>query len=677
MQRSLGLVIVVLAAAVSAGGLASLGYGDENAGAATTRQAARGTCGSFGEGAGRTGVRLRVWPPNSGAFDAACVAHDECYATARTGRDQEACETAFRSDLAAVCTPRSSSACRAQVDRIFWAVSRFASGAVSRYLAATVVTRVVHRRVAPADDEYEGCATVLNVGNVDTEFDVQLEPQLLSSVVDTEPDTYAMDLPVASDAEVCLDTRGLSIQSIATDWESLLEEAELGFGLGFIVRLEDGGGTMRKDYYDLQAVPVGLGPSGARTSENAERVAERRAQIRLELGQRALSRACLGTPASSAPRPSIADVGRNGAYGPLWLFSPANRRYVVPAADGTLFASAALRAESGALDIHVVCTGDPGDSSWSMVVVRQRASGLRWYGKEPRAGSLSRLDWAARVIASEEGLSDGNVFSAQCEGRKPGGTWRPANCLDLIQNYVVRTSAEGRIRLSVPTRAVARPGPAVSACGSYDLCFGPGPSSALTEYQWFEIKAALVPEAARKKAPTGKATGSSSGKTDSGVRSSGVTPAPSAGAADSSAAPGTTQPIPAEEAPAPAASATPVKSAVAQVAPSVGALAGQADKLTIAPDLVVSELTGTSVTITNIGTLAAGPFSVHVGRALRPTTNPSDTVTTVRFRGLSAGGTVRSTFACRIPTPVAQVDYLFEVVELNEQNNGKKSDGRC
>jgi HYR domain len=76
------------------------------------------------------------------------------------------------------------------------------------------------------------------------------------------------------------------------------------------------------------------------------------------------------------------------------------------------------------------------------------------------------------------------------------------------------------------------------------------------------------------------------------------------------------------------------------------------------PDLVVSAVSGTSFTITNRGTAAAGTFVVTVQGAV-----------TFTIRGLAAGASVSRAVSCRSVQRTVTLDAQNQVAESNEANN--------
>ena len=85
------------------------------------------------------------------------------------------------------------------------------------------------------------------------------------------------------------------------------------------------------------------------------------------------------------------------------------------------------------------------------------------------------------------------------------------------------------------------------------------------------------------------------------------------------------------------------------------------------PDLVVSVLTPTSFTVTNVGSAPAGAFAVSVTH-----------VGTYTFAGLPAGQSVtRSWSPCRSGTITAIADRGGMVEESDERNNARSLVPRC
>jgi hypothetical protein len=82
------------------------------------------------------------------------------------------------------------------------------------------------------------------------------------------------------------------------------------------------------------------------------------------------------------------------------------------------------------------------------------------------------------------------------------------------------------------------------------------------------------------------------------------------------------------------------------------------------PDLVVSELTATSITVRNQGGSAAGPFSATI-------TDSGSNVITLTFTGLAAGATATQPYDCAklLRQRSATVDSAAQVTESDETNN--------
>jgi RNA polymerase sigma-70 factor (ECF subfamily) len=84
-------------------------------------------------------------------------------------------------------------------------------------------------------------------------------------------------------------------------------------------------------------------------------------------------------------------------------------------------------------------------------------------------------------------------------------------------------------------------------------------------------------------------------------------------------------------------------------------------------DLVISALTGTSFTVTNIGSAAAGKFVVDV-----------TPIGSFSFAGLKAGESVTRTFTtCTVGTLTAVADSSRRVAESNEDNNSRSLVSNC
>jgi RNA polymerase sigma factor (sigma-70 family) len=87
------------------------------------------------------------------------------------------------------------------------------------------------------------------------------------------------------------------------------------------------------------------------------------------------------------------------------------------------------------------------------------------------------------------------------------------------------------------------------------------------------------------------------------------------------------------------------------------------------PDLVITRLTSSSVTVTNVGSASAGPFSVHL-----PSWIGDFYVTAGLAPGASAS---RSWTACAPGTIDAVADGRAEVAESNERNNSASTPAPC
>jgi CARDB protein len=82
------------------------------------------------------------------------------------------------------------------------------------------------------------------------------------------------------------------------------------------------------------------------------------------------------------------------------------------------------------------------------------------------------------------------------------------------------------------------------------------------------------------------------------------------------------------------------------------------------PDLVVTELTPSSITVRNAGTGAAGPFKATI-------VDSQPQTVTLSFAGLAAGASATQSYSCGalLRQRVATVDSDAQVAESNEANN--------
>jgi hypothetical protein len=90
------------------------------------------------------------------------------------------------------------------------------------------------------------------------------------------------------------------------------------------------------------------------------------------------------------------------------------------------------------------------------------------------------------------------------------------------------------------------------------------------------------------------------------------------------------------------------------------------------PDLIVSELTGSSITVKNQGGGAAGPFRATI-------TDSQNQVLTFSFDGLAAGATATQQFDCNalLRSRRALVDSAAQVAESDETNNSAEGVFAC
>ena len=192
-------------------------------------------CGPDNSAAGRNATKFFLYPFGS-TFDPACKKHDRCYGELTTnGKTKEQCESEFKRDLYALCEDRSLSqkisqdlfgmitnpklwgigltgACKRQADYAAWAVGRFGESALQSAKQAVYSIKVVKVEATRIndrlnDDELKVCVSVLNDGNLATEWDLVLLNKK-GRIVDTEPDTYERNIKVGQTDRECVSTRG-------------------------------------------------------------------------------------------------------------------------------------------------------------------------------------------------------------------------------------------------------------------------------------------------------------------------------------------------------------------------------------------------------------------------------------------------------------------------------------
>jgi hypothetical protein len=119
-------------------------------------------------------------------------------------------------------------------------------------------------------------------------------------------------------------------------------------------------------------------------------------------------------------------------------------------------------------------------------------------------------------------------------------------------------------------------------------------------------------------------------------------------------------PPPPTPTPTPLPSTTPVPTASPTPAPTTTPL----------PNLVISAASSTSVTVTNVGTAAAGAFTVTVSRR-------GSTPVQLTVRGLEPGASATRTFPCLSQPRTATADSFDAVVESDEGDNAREFTSTC
>lgn len=164
-----------------------------------------------------------------GPFSPACDNHDLCYGD--TGVSQAECDQRFKNDMYAICESGSSGMsvadCKTLADYYYGAVSNFGEVFITldnRNISGEIVS-VNARRVDDwwGDDEFEACVTFRNNGDVNTEYDLQLY-SANGTLIDTEPDTYEVNLAVGESTEECVGTDGIypSISDLGSQYKVVL-----------------------------------------------------------------------------------------------------------------------------------------------------------------------------------------------------------------------------------------------------------------------------------------------------------------------------------------------------------------------------------------------------------------------------------------------------------------------
>ena len=164
-----------------------------------------------------------------GPFSSACDNHDLCYED--TGVSQAVCDARFKDDMYAICDSGSSGLsvadCKELADYYYGTVSNFGEVFITlnnRDISGEIVS-VNARRIDDwwGDDEFEACVTFRNNGDINTEYDLQLY-SADGSLIDTEPDTYEINLAVGESAEECVGTDNIypSISDLGSQYKIVL-----------------------------------------------------------------------------------------------------------------------------------------------------------------------------------------------------------------------------------------------------------------------------------------------------------------------------------------------------------------------------------------------------------------------------------------------------------------------
>ncbi|MBT9317925.1 hypothetical protein [Leptothoe spongobia] len=150
-----------------------------------------------------------------GPFTSACNSHDLCYDDASV--DQGECDRRFQSDMHTICEQNYSGGqvgpCKAIADYYYRTVTNFGEVFITldnRNISGEIVS-VNARRIDGwwGDDEFEACVTFKNNGDINTEYDLQLY-SASGTLIDTEPDTYEVNLQVGESTQECVGTNWIS-----------------------------------------------------------------------------------------------------------------------------------------------------------------------------------------------------------------------------------------------------------------------------------------------------------------------------------------------------------------------------------------------------------------------------------------------------------------------------------
>ncbi len=496
------LVVAALAWGMLALGMCvpvgSAGSGADQDGATVAGQSAIrahegvGDCGPS-EGALKTAfTQFAAWPYNW-LFNDACRAHDECYVLAETGQTQSSCDSRFLTNLRAACDSRGFLAavsqdglalvtstavldlistgrtpCKAIAERMHWAVARYGDGAASNAFHQVAITSVKTTRIDDytSDDEYVACVRVTNIGNVNTEFDVQLlsGPHL----IDTEPDIYDTNLSVGESDSGC----------VGTDWTGGWSWYEMDDrDITLVVRMDDDGGAAPLTVADGVTVQrPDLSAGSSRTQRFDRHFSEMVRQTDLAIRQKTMNKACGVVAAGGAVRPGAVNMTRRSQGSAVALFSAPANKYV--RAGGTMYTTATSGAAQAweAVDIKVLCSGLAADRLQSKVAVRHRQNGALWRADDVSDGSP--------VLTNQPGtFGTRHIFSARCQKRLRvrNSRWMGVDCHTAITDG--RAGRQARIAF----RSIASGAGLVRAgCTEERVCTGNSPT--IAAWEWFEIR---------------------------------------------------------------------------------------------------------------------------------------------------------------------------------------------
>lgn len=175
-------------------------------------------------------------------FKEACDAHDTCYGNENV--DQVECDRRLYAELLKACERDYSepflSYCESVASLFHDAVSNF--GEISkRGVINGQILQVNHRRIRHwwGDDEFEACVTFTNNGMVNTEYDLVLYAST-GRQIDTEPDTYEVNVKVGEQARLCVGTNGIypSIRDLGRRYSIALRVDAPNTGFQEVTRFE-------------------------------------------------------------------------------------------------------------------------------------------------------------------------------------------------------------------------------------------------------------------------------------------------------------------------------------------------------------------------------------------------------------------------------------------------------